>query len=493
MKKIIFHIFVFFICSTSLLAQQKGDKVQVYWGGSWYNAVILRANNNKWLIHYDGYSDSWDEWVGLDRMRWRNGEAIMVGETVSKSQFQNGLAFYVVELESNILWSAVDASWRAKRSAWIAAAKVADQPQSIAKLLLELEASVTWEAVEASWKTSRDNWVQNLQTANTYNAVSTLLIAFEAQIKWAAVSEQWKTRRNGWVAETQASGSIDNTPKTVPVLTPPASTTVLSDVDTPPQTSNSKPYTFALIIGNEDYKSFQEGLNEEKNVAFAENDAKIFREYLIKTIGVPAENITYLVNARAVEMNKAINKLSALAKTLNGKAELILFYAGHGLPDEKTKVPYLIPVDVSSSDLSFAVKLDDVYKKLTENPVQRSTVFLDACFSGGARGQGLVDARGFKIAPAPTTITVGNLVVFSSSSGEQSSLPYKEKQHGMFTYFLLKKLQETKGDVSYEQLSEYLKEQVAVKSILVNSKEQTPNTLVSPAVGNTWKTWILNK
>jgi len=66
-------------------------------------------------------------------------------------------------------------------------------------------------------------------------------------------------------------------------------------------------------------------------------------------------------------------------------------------------------------------------------------------------------------------------------------LPYKEKKHGMFTYLLLKKLQETKGDITYEELFNHLQEQVGVKSLLINSKEQTPQANVSTTLGEGWK------
>ncbi len=46
-----------------------GDEVEVKWKGSWYPASVLEAKGGKYKIHYDGYSDSWDEWVGLSRIR----------------------------------------------------------------------------------------------------------------------------------------------------------------------------------------------------------------------------------------------------------------------------------------------------------------------------------------------------------------------------------------------------------------------------------------
>lgn len=267
----------------------------------------------------------------------------------------------------------------------------------------------------------------------------------------------------------------------------------VSDVDRNiPSVSAKRQYLFALIIGNEDYSSFQTGLSSEVNVAFAQNDAKVFREYAVRTLGVPEENVILLLNARAIEMNRAITKMNLFAKNSGGKAEIIVYYAGHGFPDEATKEPYLMPVDVSGSDLQFAVKLNDLYKKMTEFPVQRVTIFLDACFSGGGRGSGLVAARGVKIKPKETEMS-GNLAVFTSSSGDQTSLSYKDQQHGMFTYFLLKKIQETKGKVTYKDLGDYISEQVGLNSIRINEKEQNPQVNISPDAQGAWETWNMSK
>ncbi len=51
------------------LVWKKGDKIQVLWNGSWYKAAIIDVNGSKYKIHYDGYADSWDEWVTADRMK----------------------------------------------------------------------------------------------------------------------------------------------------------------------------------------------------------------------------------------------------------------------------------------------------------------------------------------------------------------------------------------------------------------------------------------
>ncbi|HEY9123821.1 MAG TPA: caspase family protein, partial [Bacteroidales bacterium] len=153
--------------------------------------------------------------------------------------------------------------------------------------------------------------------------------------------------------------------------------------------------------------------------------------------------------------------------------------------DEVTKEPYLMPVDVSGKNAADGIKLKDMYDKLTEFPSKRITVFIDACFSGGARNQGLLAARGVKV-KAKEAVNNGNIIVFSASSGEQSSLPYKAKEHGFFTYFLLKKLKETQGNVNYSELSAYLKKNVSLQSVLLNDKEQTPQVNVSQSMIDAW-------
>jgi hypothetical protein len=120
---------------------------------------------------------------------------------------------------------------------------------------------------------------------------------------------------------------------------------------------------FALIIGNEDYASQQSDLTNESNVPFARNDASAFKEYAIKVLGIPDENITFILDATTGKMKQAIDKISRLSKNSLGNAELFFYYAGHGLPDEISKEPYLIPVDVSGSNLTDGIPLAAVYKE----------------------------------------------------------------------------------------------------------------------------------
>lgn len=295
------------------------------------------------------------------------------------------------------------------------------------------------------------------------------------------------------IAETQPEPVPDQNANINPAVTGAAgAAAVAATVSALADPVGPDPYKFALIIGNEDYSSYQTNLSSESNVDFARNDAKEFKDYAIKYLGIPEENIILLLDARYIQMRRALKKMNGIIEMTNGKAEIFFYYAGHGFPDEKTKEPYFVPVDGSGSDLEFsAIKQADVYAELTKHPAKRLTVFVDACFSGGARNQGLVAARGVKIKPKESDAK-GKMVVFTASSEDQSSLPYKEKEHGMFTYFLLNKIKETNGHVDYQTLSEYIQEQVGVKSFMINSKRQVPQTNVSPQIIDTWKTFKLS-
>jgi uncharacterized caspase-like protein len=121
----------------------------------------------------------------------------------------------------------------------------------------------------------------------------------------------------------------------------------------------------------------------------------------------------------------------------------------------------------------------------------RITVFMDACFSGSKREEGmLASARGVAL-KAKSGTPQGNMVVFSAAQGNETAYPNKEKQHGLFTYYLLKKLQETEGDVSLQDLGDYIITNVKQQSLLLNSKLQTPCVTPSASLDAGWKNWKL--
>lgn len=53
-----------------------GDLVEVEWRGAWWPAVVLERRREGFLVHYDGYSNDWDEVVTLARIRDRRAPEV---------------------------------------------------------------------------------------------------------------------------------------------------------------------------------------------------------------------------------------------------------------------------------------------------------------------------------------------------------------------------------------------------------------------------------
>ena len=174
----------------------------------------------------------------------------------------------------------------------------------------------------------------------------------------------------------------------------------------------------------------------------------------------------------------------------NGEANIIFYYAGHGIPDESNRTSYLLPVDGVGNDVSTGYSLDKLYADLSSKPAKSVVVLLDACFSGAKRDGGmLASTRGVAI-KAKQNEPKGNMVVISAAQGDETAYPYEEKGHGMFTYYLLKKLQETKGDVTLGDLADYVTSEVKKRSVVVNGKMQTPIATASNNAAD-WRNWKL--
>lgn len=255
----------------------------------------------------------------------------------------------------------------------------------------------------------------------------------------------------------------------------------LSEVDREiPQNYFDNGKTFAVIIGNEIYQ-------DVANVPFAENDARIIATYFEKTLGIPSKNIRFYNNATFAQILSAIKDIQDISNAYHGDIDVIFYYAGHGIPNESNGESFILPVDADGRQIEVCYPMSKLYSELGNMGTNSVTIFLDACFSGSVRGnEMLAGARGIKIKSKPSD-PIGNMIILSAASGDETAYPFKEKGHGLFTYFLLKKLQESKGDVTIGELSEYIIDSVSKESIVSNGKPQTPTVQVSPSLTSSWK------
>lgn len=248
-----------------------------------------------------------------------------------------------------------------------------------------------------------------------------------------------------------------------------------SDVDENiPATGKRADNKLAVIIANENYERVA-------SVQSAINDGETFAQYCSRTLGIPENNIRIYKDATYAHMLGAMRDLKSTVKAFGPTAEVIFYYAGHGMPDEQTKDAFLLPRDGDAMLSETCYPLSRLYSELGSMEANSVCVFLDACFSGTMRSSGgemLRDARGVAIktnASAPK----GNMFALTAASAGETALPYEEKNHGLFTYYLLKHLQDTKGNTTLRQLADYVKDNVSRQSNLINKKPQTPTVTTS--------------
>lgn len=259
-----------------------------------------------------------------------------------------------------------------------------------------------------------------------------------------------------------------------------------SDVDKDiPETNKKNNNTYAFIVANENYKNVA-------NVASALHDGQTFSEYCEKTLGIPKSQIVFLTDATSGDFWSEFENMKGRIANRAEDVDVILYYSGHGLPDDNTKEAFLMPVDAQPQHTRTMIKLQEVYDGLGKLPNASVYAFMDACFSGSSRESGqkdtpVVAARGVALRHKEVD-PAGNVFVLSAADAQQTAFPYEEKDHGMFTYWLLKKLQDSKGGATLEEISKFVTDKVSSTSQEINRRAQTPTHKATGKLSGTWKT-----
>lgn len=315
-----------------------------------------------------------------------------------------------------------------------------------------------------------------------------------AELDFAGFRYEFELPKEDLASTLMASNDVDDPEDSVAAsetqaAVQPEVVKFVSDVDRiiPEGINPDASRTFAMIIGNEHYTE-----SDCADVPYAVSDATSFKEYCIKALGLPEKNIYFRTDATLNNMRRAIRFIRDRANVLGGDVKVLVYYAGHGIPNENGTDSYLLPADGTPGDPESAYQLSRFYAELGEIPTRNTTVFLDACFSGAKRSGGmLMSARAVAI-DVPDVEPVGNMVVFSAAKGEETAMPYNDQEHGLFTYFLLKKLQETGGNITYRDLYNYISDNVRYHSIVDNNKAQTPTVEPSFEMEDVWESLVLN-
>lgn len=207
-----------------------------------------------------------------------------------------------------------------------------------------------------------------------------------------------------------------------------------------------------------------------------------------RTLGLADDHVHLVEDATLNDLRNEIDWMKSVGKAYRGDASFILYYAGHGLPDDANRNGYLLPVDGYGSNVATAMAMNELADELGSIDSKVTLVLLDACFSGAVRSGGMLSSeRGVVLKVKPHKVSRGNVVMISASQGDQTAAKYDEKNHGLFTYFLLKNLRDTKGRATIGELVDDITTNVNRVSVVSNNKVQTPGVSASPSFSDNWR------
>ena len=221
----------------------------------------------------------------------------------------------------------------------------------------------------------------------------------------------------------------------------------------------------ALIIGVADYQ------RTSAKAAYADKDAQTFYDYAMLKLGIPAGNIKELVNQGASRVDISLAVKDWIARTAKqGKSDVYVFFAGHGLADQTGEEMYLLPADGEPRLLSdSSISRNELFSNIAAANPRSVTVFLDTCYSGTTRGTDmLVASRPIAIRAKQQNIPDG-FTVFTAAGGDQTAKPLEEAKHGMFSYFLMKGMEgdadsNQDNQITAAELHQYVEQNVVQQS-----------------------------
>ena len=222
--------------------------------------------------------------------------------------------------------------------------------------------------------------------------------------------------------------------------------------------AQANPNAVALIIGIEAYSRLPQA-------QYADSDATHFYDYANQSLGVPPNKIKLLTDTKANRVDLLQAMRSWMKTEVNGKSDVYIFFAGHGLASADGSKTYLLPADGDRDLLEeTSILRDDLIA--SAKGAKTITMFLDTCYSGGTRTNELLlaDARPIAIVPDKSALPL-NVTVLAAASGTQLSSTYEAAQQGLFSYWLMKGLE---GDadankdkkITTGELHEYIARQV---------------------------------
>lgn len=193
--------------------------------------------------------------------------------------------------------------------------------------------------------------------------------------------------------------------------------------------SSGIPKYFALLIGVSNYLYASSQLS---NLEEPVRDVRKLEKVLVQKYEFQPANVKVLIDPKRGEI---IDELDQFARLLTAKDNLLIFFAGHGVWDDKAQVGYWLPSDARSDRRADWIPNSTLQDYIGGIFSKHTLLISDACFSGSifkVRGTdlGLSDFGISKLYQLPSRKAM--------TSGNLKNVPDKSK----FLEYLVKRLEE---------------------------------------------------
>ena len=193
----------------------------------------------------------------------------------------------------------------------------------------------------------------------------------------------------------------------------------------------------AVIVGNKEYAD-----ERVPEVSYAHNDAEAFKRFVTGRLGFDLDNVIDLRDATKSQLETAFgvkgNAEGLVWRYVDpaGGSDVVVFYSGHGVPGKAGR-GYLLPVDSNPDTAELnGYPIDLLYENLGGLSTRSTTVFLDACFSGGSP-RGMLIRSASPVYVEADVSGGADMTVLTAASGAQLASWDEGARHGLFTEHLL--------------------------------------------------------
>ncbi len=222
---------------------------------------------------------------------------------------------------------------------------------------------------------------------------------------------------------------------------------------------------YALVIGNSNYDNFT-------NLKTAVNDAEAVGNVLKNNYGMKT---TILKNANRYEILSALNKLKS---RVTEKDNLIIYYAGHGQIDKKTRQGYWLPVDAEKDSTANWIPNSGISDLLNTISAKHVLVVADSCYSGSMSNTSTTRLNN-KIKTKHVNKWLKAMAKTRSrtvltSGGLEPVLDTGTNGHSVFANAFIRELEESKGIIDAYQVYLNINQKVSARAMKFGYS-QTPD------------------